>query len=116
MITTAWASSTAATVTVLAAISPRRDSGVAPSRFSTPYLRPTPVAIAWLVNAVDSTASARMPGARKSILVPGPKLTSGSALNAISSPPSLRNRSMRPTKSTTSCSAKALSSDSIGMA
>ena len=57
------------TVTVLAAISPARDSGVAPSRLSTPYLRSNPVAIAWLVNAVDMTASAITPGVRKSILV-----------------------------------------------
>ena len=56
-------------MTVLAAISPVRDSGVAPSRLSTPYLRSKPVAIAWLVNAVDMTASAITPGVRKSILV-----------------------------------------------
>ena len=65
----ACSSSTAITVLVLAAISPVRDSGVAPSRFSTPYLRSKPVAIAWLVNAVDITASAITPGVRKSILV-----------------------------------------------
>ena len=69
MMITVWASSMAITVTVLAAISPVRDSGVAPSRLSTPYLRSKPVAIAWLVNAVDMTASAITPGVRKSILV-----------------------------------------------
>ncbi len=57
------------TVRVLAAISPARDSGVAPRRLSTPYLRSNPVAIAWLVNAVDMIASAITPGVRKSILV-----------------------------------------------
>ncbi len=67
-------------------ISPARDSGVAPSRLSTPYRRSKPVAIAWLVNAVDMTARAITPGVRKSILVyPPPKSISGSRLNAASS-------------------------------
>ncbi len=57
------------TVRVLAAIRPARDSGVAPSRLSTPYRRSNPVAIAWLVNAVDMIASAITPGVRKSIRV-----------------------------------------------
>ena len=79
-------SSTAITVAVLAAISPARDSGVAPSRLSTPYRRSKPVAMAWLVNAVDITASAMIPGVRKSIrLMPAPKFTSGSRPNAASS-------------------------------
>ena len=70
---------------VLAAISPLRRSGVEPSRLSTPYLRSNPVPIAWLVNAVDITASAMIPGTRKSTLGPDPTLTSGSRLNAASS-------------------------------
>ena len=83
---TAWSSSTPMTVAVLAAIRPGRDRGVAPSRLSTPYLRSNPVAIAWLVNAVDMTASAITPGVRKSIRVyPPPKSISGSRLNAASS-------------------------------
>ena len=79
------ATSTTSTVTVLAAISPRRDSGVAPSRLSTPYRRSKPVPMAWLVNAVDITASARMPGTTKSIRLPAPTLTRFSCPNAISS-------------------------------
>ncbi len=75
---TAWIASTASTVRVLAPISPGRDSGEAPSRLSTPYRRSNPVPMARLVNAVDRTASARMPGTMKSIrLIPlsGPMLT-----------------------------------------
>ncbi len=71
-IRTDCSTSTASTVSVFAAIRPLRASGVAPSRFSTPYRRSNPVAIAWLVKAVDSTARARMPGVRKSIRGPGP--------------------------------------------
>jgi hypothetical protein len=42
--------------------------------------------MAWLVNAVDITASAMIPGVRKSIrLMPAPKFTSGSRPNAASS-------------------------------
>ena len=43
---TTCANSTATTVTVFAPISPLRDSGVAPSRLSTPYRRSNPVAMA----------------------------------------------------------------------
>ena len=93
----ACSSSMRITVAVLAAIRPVRDSGVAPSRFSTPYRRSKPVAMAWLVNAVDITASAMMPGARKSTRLPPPRLTSGSRLNMASSPSGI-------TRVTTSCS------------
>ena len=41
-------------------------SGVTPSRLSTPYWRSKPVAMPRLTIAVDMTARARMPGARKS--------------------------------------------------
>ena len=81
-----WSSSTAITVAVLAVISPPRDRGVAPSRLSTPYRRSNPVAMAWLVNAVDMTASAMIPGVRKSILfMPVLRFSSGSRPNATSS-------------------------------
>ncbi len=40
--------------------------------------------MAWLVKAVDMTASARMPGTRKSIRGPDPVLISGSRLNPAS--------------------------------
>jgi hypothetical protein len=81
------ATSTARTVVVLAPISPPRDSGVEPSRLSTPYRRSKPVAMAWLVKAVDSTASAITPGTRKSTrdCWPEPTLTRSPRLNAVSS-------------------------------
>ena len=82
----AWSSSMMMTVAVLAEIRPPRDRGVAPSRLSTPYRRSKPVAIAWLVNAVDMTARAMMPGARKSTRLPLPRFTRGSRLNMASSP------------------------------
>ena len=58
--------STPSTPSVFAASSPGRDSGVVPSRRSTPYRRSKPVPIAWPVNAVDITARASTPGTRKS--------------------------------------------------
>ena len=70
---------------VLAAIRPQRGSGEAASRFRTPYRRSKPVAIACPVNAVDITASARMPGARKSTASPSPVSTMSTALNSTSS-------------------------------
>ena len=76
-------SSMAITLSVLAVISPPRVSGVAPSRLSTPYRRSNPVAMAWLVKAVDITASAMMPGTRKSTRRPS-DFTSGSRVNAAS--------------------------------
>ena len=51
---------------VLAASRRGRPSGVVPSRLSTPYWRSNPVAMPRLTMAVDITARARMPGARKS--------------------------------------------------
>jgi len=79
-----WSSSTPMTVAVFCGDQARpRTVASRPSRLSTPYLRSKPVAIAWLVNAVDMTASAITPGVRKSILVyPPPKSISGSRLNA----------------------------------
>ena len=75
--TTACSSSTASTVSVFAPIRPLRCSGVEPSRLSTPYRRSKPVPIARLVKAVDMIASARMPGATKSMRLPGPYADQG---------------------------------------
>ena len=50
---------------ILAASRAGRPSGVAASRLNTPYWRSNPVAIPRLTMAVDITARARIPGARK---------------------------------------------------
>jgi hypothetical protein len=68
-ITTIRANCTTSTITtpvVLAARRAGRPSGVDPSRFSTPYWRSKPVAMPRPTIAVDITARARIPGARKS--------------------------------------------------
>ena len=82
---TTWRTSVTSTESVFAVISPQRGSGEEASRFRTPYRRSKPVAIAWPVNAVDITASARMPGARKSTALPAPVSTMSTALNSTSS-------------------------------
>ena len=66
MSTATWMTSTARMAMVLAARSAGRPRGVAPSRLSTPYWRSKPVAMPRPTMAVDITARARMPGARKS--------------------------------------------------
>src|SRR5207253_7069581 len=63
--TATWIASTAATPAILAETRAGRPSGVAPRRFSTRYSRSKPVAMARLTIAVDITARARTPGARK---------------------------------------------------
>ena len=64
--TTACTAITTSTATPLAATRRGRPSGVAPRRLSTPYDRSNPVPMARLAKAVASTASASVPGARKS--------------------------------------------------
>ena len=81
-----------------------------PSRFSTPYLRSKPVAIAWLANAVDMTASAMIPGVRKSTRLPCPRLSTDASLKPVSSRTGMINVSSncsplrsRPRPSNTAC-------------
>ena len=74
-----WSISTAKIAATLAASRAGRPRGVVPSRLSTPYWRSKPVAMPRLTMAVDMTARARIPGARKStVLIPPVRLCRGS--------------------------------------
>ena len=71
-INSTWTTSMTRTIVSFAAISLGRPSGVEPSRFNTLYWRSNPVPIPRLTMEVDITASARIPGARKSTEEPFP--------------------------------------------
>ncbi len=80
-----WTISIKTTAAVFAATSRGRPRGVAPRRLSTPYDRSNPVAMPRLTMAVDITARARMPGARKSIGSPSPVGSTSTRLKKTSS-------------------------------
>ena len=64
---TTCTTSSSSTARVLPLSRTARGSAVAPSRFSTAYLRSKPVAMASPVNEADMTASAMMLGTTKSM-------------------------------------------------